>query len=279
MKICEDYEKILENIIQATYIYMTVNNMASMVIGLSGGIDSALSAALCYEAKKKIQHDIRIIGVTIPIQSEDSEIERASDAGESFCDEFRSEGLMIPYLNLKHLLIKSDIKDDIRCGNIKARLRMIKLFDIANENGGLVISTDNYTEYLLGFWTLHGDVGNFGMIQNLWKTEVYGLADYLYLKYNDEGKLRKSQVLFDAINATPTDGLGITESDFDQIHPKYDKNLTPMEIYTQIDQMLINYDPTEPMNDVTKRYHATSFKRNDPYSIPREYIIGEENDN
>jgi NH3-dependent NAD+ synthetase len=153
---------------------------------------------------------------------------------------------------------------------------MIKLFDIANEEDGLVLSTDNLTEYLLGFWTLHGDVGNYGMIQELWKTEVYGLTECLSLLYHREKRMVKHSVLTEAIKAMPTDGLGISNSDFDQIYPDYDKTLKPKEVYAQIDKVLMNYDPSDPMNDVTKRYHATTFKRVDPYSIPREYITGEE---
>lgn len=278
MKAYENYEKMLENICQATYIYMTIHHMKAMVIGLSGGIDSALSAALCYEAKKRIHHDIEIIGVSIPIESDSYEGLRAKNAGVSFCDRFIYEGMTGVYNVLKGELIKSDIKEKIRCGNIKARLRMIKLFDIANEHDGLVISTDNLTEYLLGFWTLHGDVGNFGMIQELWKTEVYGLTEYLALLYYQQKKMAKHSTLIEAINVMPTDGLGITKSDFDQIYPDYDKNLSPKEIYQEIDQILMNYDPISSMDDVTKRYHATSFKRVDPYSIPREYITGEKED-
>ena len=280
MRICDNYEKMLANICQATYVYMTINHMKSMVIGLSGGIDSAISAALAYEAKKRIGHGIKIIGINIPIESGSYEILRAKNAGVAFCDEFRIEGMPIPYNQLRKELVGSGPKEKIRCGNIKARLRMIKLFDIANKHDGLVISTDNYTEYLLGFWTLHGDVGNFGMIQELWKTEVYGLAEYLASIYKKKNKMVKYSTLIEAIDAIPTDGLGISNSDFDQIYPDYDRTSTPREIYEQIDQILINYDSSAPMNDVTRRYHATSFKRSDPYSIPREYITGEkENDN
>jgi len=62
---------------------------------------------------------------------------------------------------------------------MKARIRMILLYDLAGGNDGMVLSTDNYTEYLLGFWTLHGDVGDFGMIQSLWKTEVYDMVEWI----------------------------------------------------------------------------------------------------
>lgn len=57
----------------------------------------------------------------------------------------------------------------------QARCRMMYLYDIASRHKGLVMSTDNQTEYQLGFWTIHGDVGDFDPIQDLWKTEVYEL--------------------------------------------------------------------------------------------------------
>lgn len=56
----------------------------------------------------------------------------------------------------------------------------------ASIHKGLVMSTDNQTEYQLGFWTIHGDVGDFDPIQDLWKTEVYGLANYLRDRYRSK---------------------------------------------------------------------------------------------
>ena len=276
MKICKDYKIMFENIIRETSDYMTIHHMKAMIIGISGGIDSALCAAIAHEAKKRITHEISIIGVSIPIQSEGIEVERSRLVGEAFCDHFRLDGIASIYYPLKGDLVATAKKYKIRCGNIKARLRMIKLFDIANENDGLVISTDNYTEYLLGFWTLHGDVGNFGPIQNLWKTEVYGLTDYLFKGYKEQGKLKKSEALYETINAIPTDGLGITDSDFDQIYPEYNRSLRPSEVYEKIDEMLMNYNPVASLNNVTRRYINSSFKRYDPYNIPRELITGEQ---
>jgi len=276
MKFCENYKQMVENIIQLTSEYMTIHHMKSMIIGLSGGIDSTFCAALAYEAKKRIKHDISLIGITIPIETSIDETKRAQVTGEAFCDHFRIEGMQEIYWALRDELVCTSPYRKIREGNIKARLRMIKLFDAAKENDGLVLSTDNWTEYLLGFWTLHGDVGNFGMIQELWKTEVYGLAYYLCTQYTVAGELKKSEALFEGINAIPTDGLGITDSDFDQIMPGYDKSLDSREVYRKIDRLLMNHNPVLPVNDVTRRYVETSFKRNDPYNIKREDIIGKD---
>ena len=92
----------------------------------------------------------------------------------------------------------------IRMGNIKARLRMIYLYNLASKSNGLVLSTDNFTEYMLGFWTLHGDVGDFGIIQKVLKgLELYDIARYL-------------DVPQEIIDAKPDDGLGIAGGDEDR---------------------------------------------------------------
>ena len=113
-------------------------------------------------------------------------------------------------------------------GNLQARCRMSHLYDIASRYKGLVMSTDNQTEYQLGFWTIHGDVGDFDPIQDLWKTEVYGLAKWISNRYKNiehhhtimTGAGSKSDAIELSIALTPTDGLGISNSDLDQIGAK-----------------------------------------------------------
>lgn len=111
---------------------------------------------------------------------------------------------------------KSKQQTLIANGNIQARLRMIYLYNLASIHNGLVMSTDNQTEYQLGFWTIHGDVGD--PIQDLWKTEVYQLAEWLKLFYYTDGD--KAVAIGESIKLTPTDGLGISNSDLDQIGAK-----------------------------------------------------------
>jgi NAD+ synthetase len=111
-------------------------------------------------------------------------------------------------------------------GNIKARLRMLTLYDIASKTKGIVIDTDNLTEHYLGFFTINGDVGDFNPIGNLWKTEVYGLAEYMFNEVYKGSKALKA-----AIDITPTDGNGVSGSDLDQIMPGY--------TYTDVDAILM----------------------------------------
>lgn len=135
-------------------------------------------------------------------------------------------------------------------GNLQARCRMMYLYDIASRYKGLVMSTDNQTEYQLGFWTIHGDVGDFDPIQDLWKTEVYGLANYLQDHYKSKAleALRNdyketcdnykamSCAIYNSCKLVPTDGLGISNSDLDQIGAKD---------YATVDDILSRFIPFE----------------------------------
>lgn len=276
-----NYGEMFENIVSFTCDYINNSKIETLVLGMSGGIDSTLTAALACEVINKCSTKVKLEGLVLPIRSNSIEMERAVTASKAFCHSYSIEDMAEPYRYLRSNVIGDREGGErsvyIRQGNIKARMRMIKLYDTAQKMEGLVLSTDNYTEYLLGFWTLHGDVGDYGMIQNLWKTEVYGLADYLFNKYKKEDKLYKAIALLEGIEAMPTDGLGITESDFDQIYPDYDKNSTPVDVYGVIDAILSDYLKGNRYSDnylVIERHKATEFKRLNPFSIPRKDLVG-----
>jgi NAD+ synthase len=274
-QISNDHKRMLTNITKITRQYLDENrNLDSLVVGISGGIDSALTCALAHEMLKDVQ-GMKLIGRSIPIETNTAqELQRARGVGEVFCDQFESKDLTNAYRNLYGELIAGTGRGDddstgekIRRGNLKARVRMTYLFDLAQSEKGMVLSTDNYTELLLGFWTLHGDVGNYGLLQYLWKTEVYGLARYLVDRYGKSGQGEKADALQQCIDAVPTDGLGITASDFDQIG---------VSDYETADQVLIDYlngDTSASDHPVIKRHEGSAFKRMDPQSIQREVLL------
>ena len=169
-------------------------------------------------------------GVSLPCSSnKEDEINGASLAGNEFCNVFVEN-------NIQHIFscVEKDCETasalpstPISQGNIKARLRMILLYDMASKMKGVVIDNDMLTEHYLGFMTINGDVFDISPLANLWKTEVYELAKYLL------GNIFKdSKALESAINIIPTDGNGVSNSDLDQIMPGYtyydvDKILMP----------------------------------------------------
>lgn len=262
-----NYEHVFNVLVDKTAEYVTSNNLKAMVLGISGGIDSTVVAAICHEVSKKT--DIPLIGRSLPIKNKEDEFSVSELVGEAFCDEFKVFNLSNSYkASLFDLcadagLIKdckgydwywvSDLEEltgrtPIANGNLQARCRMKYLYDIASIRKGLVMSTDNQTEYQLGFWTIHGDVGDFDPIQDLWKTEVYGLANYLRDRYKSKAlealhndyketcdKYRAmSYAVYSSCKLIPTDGLGISNSDLEQIGAKS---------YDEVDDILSRYIP------------------------------------
>lgn len=272
-----NYEHVFNVLVDKTAEYVTSNNLKAMVLGISGGIDSTVVAAICHEVSKKT--DIPLIGRSLPIKNKEDEFSVSELVGEAFCDEFKVFNLSNSYkASLFDLcadagLIKdckgydwywvSDLEEltgrtPIANGNLQARCRMKHLYDIASIRKGLVMSTDNQTEYQLGFWTIHGDVGDFDPIQDLWKTEVYGLANYLRDRYKSKAleALRNdyketcdnykamSCAIYNSCKLVPTDGLGISNSDLDQIGAKD---------YATVDDILSRFIPFE---DFRKSYDS-----------------------
>lgn len=245
-----NYEHVFNVLVDKTAEYVTSNNLKAMILGISGGIDSTVVAAICHEVSKKT--GIPLIGRSLPIKNKSDEFATSVHVGEAFCNEFSVYRLERSYraalfdacadagdvnmANSYHLdeLEEMPSRTPIANGNLQARCRMMYLYDIASRHKGLVMSTDNQTEYQLGFWTIHGDVGDFDPIQDLWKTEVYGLANYLQDHYKSKAleALRNdyketcdnykamSCAMYNSCKLVPTDGLGISNSDLEQIGAK-----------------------------------------------------------
>lgn len=261
-----NYERVFNVLVDKTAEYVTSNNLKAMVLGISGGIDSTVVAAICHEVSKKT--GIPLIGRSLPIKNKSDEFATSVHVGEAFCDKFEVYRLKRSYraalfdacadagdvnmANSYHLdeLEEMPSRTPIANGNLQARCRMMYLYDIASRHKGLVMSTDNQTEYQLGFWTIHGDVGDFDPIQDLWKTEVYGLANYMRDRYRSKAlealhndyketcdKYRAmSYAVYSSCKLIPTDGLGISNSDLEQIGAKD---------YDTVDDILSRFIPFE----------------------------------
>jgi nicotinamide-nucleotide amidase len=191
--------------------YRTQAGVGTAVLGMSGGVDSALTAAFLKRA------GWRVIGFTLPIEQDPAETERGVEACAALGLEHRNLDLTEQYESMVAGLGRledADITGDsqpqrTRRGNVRARLRMITLYDQAHRHGGLVASTDNFSELAAGFWTLHGDVGDLAPVQSLLKSwEVPALARALGVPER-------------TWRAKPTDGLGIGEGDEAQIGASY----------------------------------------------------------
>lgn len=222
-----DYVKVHSNLVKGTKDYMVKNNLKAMVLGLSGGLDSTVVAAIAPQVTK--ESGIPLIGVSLPCETNgEDENHIAKMCGKEFCHEFSMANLQLSFetINTFCTAVSGITKTPISQGNIKARLRMIVLYDIASKRQGIVLDSDNLSEYHLGYYTIHGDSCDLTPIGGLWKTEVYELAKWI----NEHVYDGKSEALKAAIEITPTDGNGVSNSDMDQIAP----GLT----YKEVDEIL-----------------------------------------
>lgn len=214
-----NYDDVLNSLCYSTQKYIRENKIKNVVLGLSGGIDSTVTAAIVYLTKKKYPDlDCYVIGVSLPSSTNEIEEQRIAGNSSCFCDEYCEHNIQDEYEVMRKATSEYEFNTTpISLGNIKARIRMMHLYNVANVRKGIVLDTDNLTEHHLGFFTIHGDVGDFNIIGDLWKSEVYELAKHIRTKYLPEPWF---EVLDDAIIITPTDGNGVKSGgDMEQIAP------------------------------------------------------------
>lgn len=255
-----DYKKVFDTMVSQTAKYLTDSHLKTMVLGFSGGLDSTVTAAICQEVVKQYpQQEFKFIGVSLPCSSNTAEEnDSASLAMRAFCTEYWTENLQAQYLLVKATCEQRLPSTPISQGNIKARLRMIYLYNIASVTGGLVMDTDNLTEHNLGFWTIHGDVADYNPIGGLWKHEVYELCKYLFTeRFTDSNDLRH-QALQIAYGITPTDGNGVAAGgDMAQIAPGH--------TYEEVDDILNTYlqqgNDEQQMKRLLDAYGAETVER------------------
>lgn len=217
-------KKIFESIVKKTEDYIIRNGLESMVLGISGGIDSTVCSAICREISDRNKGDIQFIGISLPSKTNETEEVSAADlVGEAFCNEFYRHPINDDYETVLKGVSLAGEQTPIANGNIKARLRMIYLYNMASIKKGIVMDTDNLSEHYLGFWTLHGDEGDLNPIGDLWKHEIYELARWIsktYMESGDEEKIKRAAAIDFSSKLIPTDGNGVLAGgDMAQIAP------------------------------------------------------------
>ena len=225
-----NYKKFVNNSRKWLSNYIKDNHLQSLVIGISGGIDSTVSCAISYPVCKEL--NIPLIGRSLPTASnKPDENSVAQLVGKAFCTDFKEVPIKDSFNFISSdLILNEGPVTKLQEGNIKARLRMIYLRHIAALHKGVVLDNDNFTEWNLGFWTVGGDSPmdiNLGL-HYLWKTEIYELADYLFMSI-PKSEPEKLKALELSIELTPTDGNGVSKSDCEQFG---------LDNYSQVDDVL-----------------------------------------
>lgn len=205
-------EKVVDHIVNWLKDYATKANIKGFTIGISGGIDSAVTSTLCAKT------GLDLLCLEMPIHQEANQVSRASRHIDWLKNKFeKASNLEVKLTPVFDSLVASvppvDNEQDrfMALANTRARLRMTTLYYFAGLKGYLVAGTGNKVEdFGVGFYTKYGDGGvDISPIADLMKSQVYEIAKFLGI--NDE-----------IIQAAPTDGLwGDDRTDEDQIGASY----------------------------------------------------------
>ena len=152
--------------------YITKNGFKSVVVGLSGGIDSALVAAIAIDALGAK----RVNGVAMPSKySSDHSVEDAQGLADATGIHFR----ITPIGPMVDAYMANMVLKGLAEENLQARVRGTTLMGISNQEGHIVLATGNKSELAVGYSTLYGDaVGGFAPIKDIYKTDVWALATW-----------------------------------------------------------------------------------------------------
>ncbi len=171
-------EEVYRALVLGTGDYVRKNGFRKVVLGLSGGIDSSLTAAIAVDALGKES----VVGVAMPSQfSSDESLEDARSLAQNLGIEFNVLPIGEVYTAYLKTLEPSfrGRKPDVTEENIQARIRGNLLMGLSNKFGWLVLTTGNKSEMGVGYCTLYGDMaGGFAVIKDVPKTLVYALSSY-----------------------------------------------------------------------------------------------------
>lgn len=191
------------------------------VLGISGGVDSAVVATL---AKKAFGGNF--LGLMLP--SSTSHKASFEDA-QALCEKFNIQTEKISIGSLVDTYFKDKNASKLRIGNFSARMRMSVLYDISARENALVLGTSNKTEILLGYGTIFGDTAcAINPIGELYKTEIFEFAAYLGVP---ESILTKAPSADLWEGQSDEDEFGFTHAQIDKVlYSHVEKNFTPEEL-------------------------------------------------
>jgi NAD+ synthase (glutamine-hydrolysing) len=220
--------------------YVEKNGFAEVVVAVSGGIDSAVTAALCADALGPE----RVHCVSMPSRfSSEATRDDARAVAESLGCAFREIPIEATAAAF-HEALAGEIDGGLTglaAENLQARVRGVLLMALSNTYGWLVVSTGNKSELAVGYSTLYGDmVGGFALLKDVFKTDVYRLAGHL------NARAGRELVPETTIARAPSAELREDQRDSDSI-PAYDALDPVLEAYVEEDrsreELLAEFDP------------------------------------
>ncbi|MEO5974464.1 MAG: NAD+ synthase [Ilumatobacteraceae bacterium] len=226
---CSDFEELYGALVTGVRDYVKKNGFSDVVIGLSGGVDSALVAVLATEALGA-EH---VHGVSMPSRysSAGSRTDAAQLAGNLGIElqTISIEPAFQAYLEM-YASSFAEKPADLTEENLQSRIRGTTLMALSNKFGWMVLTTGNKSELAVGYFTLYGDsVGGFAVIKDLFKSTVYELCNHINLRANRE------VIPHGIISKPPSAELRPDQRD-DQSLPPYDVLDAILDLYVEDDR-------------------------------------------
>ena len=218
-----DFENIYMATVTGLRDYVIKNRFPGVILGLSGGIDSAFCAAVAVDA---LGED-KVEGFMLPsIYTSQNSFDDAEECAKRLNISLENISIEKTYLSLEESLKKTfkDASPDITEENLQSRIRGTILMAISNKKGKMLITTGNKSEVSVGYSTLYGDMnGGFNPIKDIYKTELFSLAKWRNKNLPKNVCLKKLDIIPDSIiEKEPTAELKDNQKDTDSL-PSYDK--------------------------------------------------------
>jgi NAD+ synthase len=215
-----EQEVLYSNLVLGLKDYIEKNNFPGVVIGISGGIDSAFSACVAVDA---LGSD-KVKGIMMPSKyTSNASVEDATLLGKNLNIEMISLSIEEAALAYESTLknVFEGTQQDITEENIQSRIRGMLLMAYSNKFGYMVITNGNKSEVSVGYSTLYGDMcGGFSVIKDLYKVDVYKLAEWRNDNYPSTSLHKKKNIVpVNIITKAPTAELKPNQKDEDSLPP------------------------------------------------------------
>jgi NAD+ synthase (glutamine-hydrolysing) len=251
-------DEVFQALVLGTRDYVRKNGFKRVVIGLSGGIDSSLVAAIAVEALGREN----VTGVTMPSPFSSR---GTRDDAQRLAKNLGIEFMRVPITPVFKGFLKSlaepfkGLKEHVTEENIQARIRGTLLMALSNKFGWLVLTTGNKSEIAVGYSTLYGDMaGGFAVIKDVPKTLVYELARHV------NARAGKAIIPASVIDRAPSAELRHDQKDQDTL-PPYDVLDAILQLYVEescgVADLIARGFPPETVRKVIRMIDTAEYKR------------------